>query len=68
LPIVIAVHKKNSDTKHYWVTIIGKKGNDYNIIDPATGTKRTMDSAKYAFGLADYSNGNHYGYVSFKRQ
>lgn len=68
LPIIVAVHKNGSGTKHHWVTIIGKSGSTYTIIDPATGTRRTMSSAGYAFGLADYSNGYHYGYVSFARR
>lgn len=68
LPIIVAVHKKSSGTKHHWVTLIGRNSNTYDIIDPATGTKRTMSSAGYAFGLADYSNGYHYGYVSFARR
>ncbi len=69
LPIVVTVHKipVGTPTTHHWVTIIGKNGSTYDIIDPATGTKRTMTSAKYDFGLADYSDGMHYGYVSFKR-
>lgn len=70
LPIVVAVHKTSSGTKHHWVTVIGKNGNTYDIIDPATGTKRTMSSAGYAFGLTN--NGNYskyyYGYVSFARK
>lgn len=67
LPIVVTVHKTTSGTKHHWVTIIGKTGNTYQIIDPATGTIRTMSEARYDFGLTDYSNGSHYGYVCFTK-
>lgn len=66
LPIVVAVHKTTAGTKKHWVTIIGKSGNTYEIIDPATGTRRTMSSAKYAFGATQ--DGYCYGYVSFKRR
>lgn len=67
LPIVVTVHKTTSGTKHHWVTVIGKTGNTYQIIDPATGSIRTMSDARYDFGLTDYSNGTHYGYVSFAK-
>lgn len=65
LPIVVAVHKKREGTKHHWVTIIGKSGDTYEIIDPWSGTRATMSEAGYDFGLADYRDGIHYGYVCF---
>ena len=68
LPIVVAVHStKAGKTKHHWVTIIGKSGSTYRIIDPASGSVTTMSACSYSFGLADYSS-RHYGYVSFTRQ
>lgn len=69
LPIIVSVHKVNSGTKHHWVTIIGKTGNTYEIIDPATGTKRTMSNAGYDFGLTNSGkSGLFYGYVYFSKQ
>ena len=75
LPIVVAVHSTRSGyTKHHWVIIVGKSGNDYLIVDPASGNSgsmaanvKTMSSANYAFGLTDYST-PHYGYISFTRK
>ena len=75
LPIVVAVHSTRSGyTKHHWVIIVGKSGNDYLIVDPASGSSgsmaanvKTMSSAHYEFGLTDYST-PHYGYICFTRK
>ena len=74
VPIVIAVHSTAAGkTRHHWIVVVGKSGNDYLIVDPASGSSgsvssntKTMSAAKYAFGLTDYAT-NHYGYVSFKK-
>lgn len=75
LPIVVAVHKNGSGTQHHWVVLVGRSGNDYLIVDPAangsgsmTSQVRTMSSSGYNLGLADYSNGTHYGYICFHKQ
>lgn len=69
LPIVVAVRKTTSGTNHHWVTIIGKSGSTYEIIDPATGTRRTMSAALYTFGMVTSGvSGYCYGYVSFTRK
>ena len=69
LPIIVTVHTTTEwGTKHHWVTIVGKKGDTYEIVDPATGTKTTMKDFNYDFGLADYSDGYHYGYISYKQK
>ena len=55
--------------------IVGRDSRgDYLIVDPArsgSGTMadqvRSMTSAGYAFGLADYAQ-PHYGYISFQRR
>lgn len=73
VPAIASVHKTKSGTQHHWVVIVGKSGNDYLIVDPAEkvcdGSMRKnikkMSAANYAFGLADYSNGIHYGYIYF---
>lgn len=75
LPIVVAVHStKSTGTKHHWVVVIGKSGNDYLIVDPASGSSgsmsaniKMMSSCSYSFGLTNYSK-PHYGYVSFSRK
>ena len=68
LPAAAAVHSvRAGGTQHHWVTIIGKSGNTYRLIDPANGSVTTMAAAGYSFGLADYPQ-LHYGYVSFTRQ
>lgn len=71
LPIVVAVHKNGSGTRHHWVVVVGRSGNDYLIVDPATNGSGTMASqAKsmaalgYSLGLTDYST-PHYGYICF---
>ena len=71
VPIVAAVHSTAGGTKHHWVVIVGRSGNDYLIADPAGGSAgavaanvRTLSSRNYAFGLTDYST-PHYGYVTF---
>ena len=64
LPIVVAVHKTGSGTKHHWVTFLRKSGSSYDIIDPVGGTQKTLDELGYDFGLAD-SSPYHYGFISF---
>lgn len=69
IPIIVAVRKTTSGTNHHWVTIIGKSGNTYEIIDPATGTKRTMSSSNYALGMKNSGkSGLYYGYICFTKQ
>lgn len=77
IPIVAAVHSTNkSKTQHHWIVIVGKSGSDYKIVDPASGNNgtimsgnvKTMSSANYAFGLNDYKDGIHYGYVAFTKK
>lgn len=71
VPIVAAVHSTAGGTQHHWVVIVGKRGNDYLVVDPAYGSAgtvadnaRTLSSRSYAFGLTDYDT-PHYGYVTF---
>lgn len=74
LPIVVAVHSTRSGyTRHHWIVVVGQSGNDYLVVDPASGSSgsmasnvKTMSSLKYELGLTDYSK-PHYGYVSFAR-
>ncbi len=72
LPIVAPVHSTRGGTKHHWVLILGRSGEDYLIADPAlelSGSIEecavTMASRGYAWGLADY-DAMHYGYVTFQ--
>ena len=75
LPIVVAVHSTRSGyTKHHWIVVVGRSGSDYLVVDPASGSSgsmasnvKTMSSLNYDLGLTDYSNGTHYGYISFSR-
>ena len=76
LPIVVPVHGGKSIT-HHWVTIVGKNGNDYTIIEPSKDWEHnrltTMNSVwrgrGYDFGLTSYEDGiTRYGYISFKKQ
>lgn len=73
LPVIAAVHStKRGGTRHHWILIVGKKGSEYLVVDPATGSNntaisnnvKTMSNLSYDFGLTDYSNGTHYGYIS----
>lgn len=74
VPIVVAVNSNDPHvkTKHHWVVIVGRTGNDYLIVDPANpkgGTSMkdnafAMSEKGYKFGLTDYST-PHYGYVTF---
>lgn len=73
LPVIAAVHStKRCGTRHHWILIVGKKGSEYLVVDPATGKNntaisgnvQTMSGLCYDFGLTDYSNGTHYGYIS----
>ena len=73
LPAVAAVHK-NGGTKHHWVLVVGKKGNDYLIVDPLSNGSgaiannvTSMSAAKYTLGLTDYST-PHYGYITFTQR
>lgn len=74
-PIVVAVHSTRSGyTKHHWIVIVGKSGNDYLVVDPASkgsgvmsSNVKSMSALRYDFGLTDYRNGKHYGYVSFTK-
>lgn len=74
-PIVVAVHSTRSGyTKHHWIVIVGKSGNDYLAVDPASkgsgvmsNNVKSMTSLHYGFGLTDYRNGTHYGYISFSK-
>lgn len=73
LPIVAAVNSAASP--HHWVVVVGRNsGGDYLIVDPARSGSgsmadqvRSMTSAGYSFGLADYAQ-PHYGYISFQRR
>ena len=66
VPIVVAVHKKGSGTKHHWVTLLRKSDTSYDIIDPVKGQQKTLEDLDYDFGLADKEYAStHYGYVSF---
>lgn len=75
VPIVVAVHKTGSGTKHHWIIIVRRNGSDYDIVDPASGTAgrnieynlKKFSSTGYAFGLAD-SSPYHYGYITFTKQ
>ena len=71
VPAVAAVHSTAGGTKHHWVVVVGKSGDDYLVVDPACGSAgamaanvRTLSARSYAFGLTDYST-PHYGYVTF---
>ena len=71
VPMVIPVHSTASGTRHHWVLLLGKEGDDWRIADPArTGCGSieanavTLLSRSYALGLADYET-LHYGYVTF---
>ncbi len=73
IPAVAAVHSTEGGTRHHWVLILGRSGEDYLIADPARAGRGsigdnavTMASRGYAFGLADY-DALHYGYVTFRR-
>ena len=73
LPIVAAVHSTRSGgTRHHWVLILGRSGEDYLMADPAWGiagsisdNSAALSSRHYAFGLTDYDT-PHYGYVTFR--
>ena len=73
LPIVAAVHStRQGGTKHHWVLIIGRNGEDYLMADPSWGqagsiseNAAALSSRHYALGLTDYDT-PHYGYVTFK--
>ncbi len=73
LPIVAAVHSTRSGgTRHHWVLILGRSGEDYLMADPAWGIAGSiaenavsLSSRHYAFSLTDYDT-PHYGYVTFR--
>ncbi len=72
LPAAAAVHSTlPGRTKHHWVLILGRQGEDYLMADPAWGTEGSigdnavpLSSRSYAFGLTDCGT-PHYGYVTF---
>jgi hypothetical protein len=71
LPVVAAVHSTKGGTRHHWVLILGRSGDDWLIADPARAGSGsiadnavTLSSRGYALGLADYE-ALHYGYVTF---
>ena len=66
LPVIVTVHKPGG-TPHHWVTIIGRNGSTYDLIDPWHGRRITMSGAGYSFGLTNYPNGVHFGYISFRQ-
>ena len=73
VPIVVPVHSVTGGTRHHWVVVLGKSGEDYQIADPAWGTSgtvaenvSTLSARNYALGLDDYAP-PHYGYVTFIR-
>lgn len=71
VPVLAAVHSTAGGTRHHWVLVVGKSGEDYLIADPAYGTSgaisenlSTLSARHYALGLTDYAC-THYGYVTF---
>lgn len=60
LPIVVEV--RGSIDQH-WVTVIGRSGSDYIIVDPANGGEKTVVAKNYFIGSAS----GYYGVVTFKR-
>lgn len=58
-PAIVHVSgNKNSDgtTRQHWVTVIGKKGNDYTVIDPWDGQKKSLQSViDYHGSVKDYA-------------
>ncbi|MBQ4111067.1 MAG: peptidoglycan-binding protein [Clostridia bacterium] len=60
LPIV--VFGTASTGGQHWVTVIGKSGNDYKIIDPYDGAITTMSEKRFKLGYK-----NRYGYVYYSR-
>ena len=75
VPIVVPVHSTTGGTKHHWVVLVGKSGNDYLIVNPSGGNTaktmaenvKTMTASNLDFGLTDYSS-THYGYITFTRK
>lgn len=74
VPIVAGVHSTSGGTRHHWVVVVGRSGDDYLIADPAYGSSgtvaanvATLSSRSYAFGLSDYA-APHYGYVTFTKK
>ena len=73
VPCVAAVHSTAGGTRHHWVVVVGRSGDDYLIVDPAYGASGsmaantvTLSARNYAFGLTDYAS-THYGYVTFSK-
>ena len=72
VPMVIPVHSTWSwGTKHHWVLLLGRDGEDFRIADPACRWKgsvadcvTTLSGRHYALGLADFET-LHYGWVTF---
>lgn len=71
IPMVIPVHSTAGGTRHHWVLLLGKTGDDWRIADPARAGSGsieanavTLASRSYDLGLADYET-LHYGYVTF---
>ena len=76
VPIVVPVHStKSGGTKHHWVVLVGKSGNDYLIVNPSGGNTsmsmadnvKTMSQSSLDFGLTDYSS-THYGFITFAKK
>ena len=75
LPAVIPVHSTRSrGTKHHWVLLLGRDGEDYRIADPAcrwrgsiAACASTLSQRNYALGLAD-DDTLHFGWVTFVPQ
>ncbi len=69
LPIVVAVHKNGSGTRHHWVMVVGRSGNDYLIVDPATSGSDTIASQAKSMAALDYNYSTpHYGYICFNKR
>lgn len=75
LPIVVAVHSTRYNAPHHWITVVGKQGSDYLVLDPydkgagtANACVKTMKELSYDLGITDVKNGPGYGYISFRQQ
>lgn len=75
LPIVAAVHSTRGNAPHHWITVVGRQGSDYLVVDPyykgagtAKACVKTMKELSYDFGITDVKNGPGYGYISFRQQ